>query len=391
MLSRETSPPCRPGQRVLLLRTPAKLITAVMAIVALAYVVIALGGGSPAAHATAAPDAAITPALTATNTTVTQGQTLTFQYAAPAGQLSTSNWVGLYSSASGDTPGNGASTYWEYTQTGTQNEPASGATPVASGTVSFDTTGWPVGTYTAYFLYNNGYALIGSPLTITVKATPAEPGTLTGKTGSATAGDPVSFDYTMPSNEASSSNTVGWFPSGSDPTSSKPLYSFNQSAPGASGTASFDTTGLETAAYDVYLLNASGSVIAGPVHVSITNDGPQVPSPGQLQGSPNLIVNGGAEIGNGTLDGVDQTTVPGWQTTGLMNIVQYGASGGEGVSGFPTYSTPGSADRGQNYFAGGGGGVSTATQTIDLSRAADQIDRGNVRFNLGGWPAAPAA
>ena len=43
------------------------------------------------------------------------------------------------------------------------------------------------------------------------------------------------------------------------------------------------------------------------------------------------------------------------------------------------------ADRGQNFFAAAGGGTSTATQVIDVSKAEGQINQGNVRFNLGGW------
>ncbi len=322
-------------------------------------------------------------ALSTATPTVTAGSTVTFNYSAPSGQLSTSNWVGWY--AAGNTPGNEASTIWKYTQTGTTTLPASGSTPVASGTVSFDTTGLKPGTYTVYFLYDDGYTAIGSPITVTVQSATAIPGTLSSTTASATAGAHVAFDYTMPSSEASPSNSVAWFPAGADPSTAKPLYAFSQSAASASGTVTFDTTGLAGADYGVYLLNASDQVIAGPVQVAITNNGPQLPSPGQLVGRPNLIVNGGAEIGDGTLDGVDLTTVPGWSTTGLLNEVQYGAVGGNGVGGFPTYSTPGSADRGQNFFSGGGGGVSTGSQTIDLSRAADQIDQGNVRFNLGGW------
>lgn len=326
----------------------------------------------------------VAPTLSTSTTTVTAGGTVTFNYSAPSNQLSTSNWVGWYQS--GQTPGGPASTLWAFTQTGTTSEPASGSTPVASGTVSFNTTGLAAGTYTVYFLYNDGYTVIGTPVTITVKAAVAvTPGTLTASETTGNAGDQVSFNYSMPSAEASSSNNIAWFPAGSNPISSVPLYAFNKSVSAASGTVSFDTTGLATAKYDVYLRNSSGAAIAGPVTISLKNNGPQLPSPGQLVGEPNLIVNGGAEVGSGTLDGTDLTTVPGWTTTGLLDEVQYDALGGNGVTGYPTYSTPGSADRGENFFGGGGGGVSTATQTISLLRATPQIAQGNVKFNLGGW------
>ena len=106
--------------------------------------------------------------LTTPTTSVPQGSTLTFDYGAPAAQLSATNWIGLYSAASGSTPGNGGSTYWDYVSTGGTAEPPSGTAAIANGTLSFNTAGWPVGTYTAYFLYADGYTPIGSAITITV-------------------------------------------------------------------------------------------------------------------------------------------------------------------------------------------------------------------------------
>jgi uncharacterized repeat protein (TIGR02543 family) len=106
--------------------------------------------------------------LATATTTVPQGSTLTFGYGAPSTQVSVTNWIGLYSAASGATPGNGGSTYFEYVSTGGTAEPASGTVASASGTLGFNTSGWPVGTYTAYFLYNDAYTEIGSPITISV-------------------------------------------------------------------------------------------------------------------------------------------------------------------------------------------------------------------------------
>ena len=104
-------------------------------------------------------------ALTTASTTVPQGSTLTFNFGAPPAQVSTSNWIALYSASSGASPGNGGSTYWNYVSSGTQTP---GTTAVASGSLGFNTATWPVGTYTAYFLYNDAYTSIGSPITITV-------------------------------------------------------------------------------------------------------------------------------------------------------------------------------------------------------------------------------
>jgi hypothetical protein len=330
--------------------------------------------GDPATiQVTAVPN----PDLSASTTTVTAGSSVTFTYSAPSNQLSTSNWIGWYSS--GHTPGVQASTIWKYTLNGTTSLPPSGSTPVASGTTTFSTTGLAAGTYTVYFLYNNGYSIIGSPITIQVRPSVAV-GTMTASKTSAAAGDQVSFDYTMPSGDVSSSDKIEWFPSGADPYTAVPLYAFTKEAAAASGTDTFDTTGLAGGDYDVYLLAANKAVIAGPVTIAVTNNGPQLPSPGQLPGQPNLIVNGGAEMGNATLTGTAATSVPGWKTVGQLNEVQYDAAGG-----YPAFSSPGSADRGQNFFAGGSGGGRTATQTIDVSKAEGQINQGKVTFNLGGW------
>ncbi|HEY4267953.1 MAG TPA: InlB B-repeat-containing protein [Galbitalea sp.] len=106
--------------------------------------------------------------LATASTTVPQGSTLTFNYGAPAAQVSVTNWIGLYSAASGSTPGHGNSTFWDYVSTGGTTEPPTGTVALASGAFSFNTTGWPVGTYTAYFLYNDGDTGIGSPITISV-------------------------------------------------------------------------------------------------------------------------------------------------------------------------------------------------------------------------------
>jgi hypothetical protein len=325
----------------------------------------------------------LAPALSTTTATVTAGQSLTFSYSVPSGDASLTNWVGLYNSADADSS-------WDYTQNDSQTAPTSG-TPSTTGTVTLSTTGLAPGTYTAKLLYNNGYTLIGAPVTITVKASNvAVPGTLTALNGtdstSIDSGAPLSFLYTIPSSEAASSNTVALYHQGADPAEAAPLYSFNTTTAGSNGKVTFDSTGLQAGTYDAYLQNSAGSLFqTAPVVVTVTGDSPQLPSPGQRVGQPDLIVNGGAEIGTGSLDGLAVTSVPGWTVTGLFNEVQYDASDGQGVGGWPTFSTPGSADRGQNYFAGGGGGVSTATQYVNLAPATSQIERGNVTFSLGAW------
>src|SRR5271166_4449209 len=61
----------------------------------------------------------------------------------------------------------------------------------------------------------------------------------------------------------------------------------------------------------------------------------------------NLIVNGNAEAGTGSASGNDIESVPGWSTVGNFTVVQYGAAG------FPSSTSPGPANRGSNFFAGG--------------------------------------
>lgn len=305
------------------------------------------------------------PDLSASASTVATGSPVTFTYAATQGQASSANSISWF--APGQTPG-------------AQAPAATMPAPGASGSVAFSTAALKPGIYDVYYLSSDGSTIIGNPVAVRVTPAPVAAGTLSASQTSTTAAGHVSFGYTMPSGDVNSGDKIVWFPAGDDPFTAVPLFSFNQSAPAASGTNTFDTTGLAAGRYQVYLLASTKAVIAGPVTITVTGDAPQLPSPGQLPGQPNLIVNGGAEMGSATLDGSQTTLVPGWKTSGPVNEVQYGAAGG-----YPAFSSPGSANRGQNFFAAASGGTSTATQVIDVSKAAGQISHGNVRFNLGGW------
>jgi hypothetical protein len=129
----------------------------------------------------------------------------------------------------------------------------------------------------------------------------------------------------------------------------------------------------------------------------------QGPSPALASSSPpvtsgpNLIVNGGAELGDASGSGYDTVTIPGWQISGEPTIVRYGqhADGYTGTAGdlrgennagqFPTSSTPGPGDRGAQLFVGGAVGDDTLTQTVSLGGAATAISGGGVKFTLSGW------
>jgi hypothetical protein len=80
----------------------------------------------------------------------------------------------------------------------------------------------------------------------------------------------------------------------------------------------------------------------------------------------NLVVNPGAEA-------AAPPALPGWTVTAPFESVDYGNPGG-----FPA-SAP---DGGLNFFAGGDAAESSATQIIDVSQAAAEIDAGTVMATL---------
>jgi hypothetical protein len=93
--------------------------------------------------------------------------------------------------------------------------------------------------------------------------------------------------------------------------------------------------------------------------------------------SGNLVVNPGAEAGTGASDSSTQLPLPGWTVESTFTAVKYGA---------PDFLTFEDAERlrgGANFFAGGPGGeVSAASQVIDVSGAAAEIDAGKVRASF---------
>lgn len=95
----------------------------------------------------------------------------------------------------------------------------------------------------------------------------------------------------------------------------------------------------------------------------------------------NIIVNGDAESGLGSLSGNDILAAPGWSTSNNFTVVQYNPS-----TGFPGPSSPGPANRGSNFFAGGPNtAASSAVQLVDVSTFAVLIDLGQVLFDLSGY------
>jgi hypothetical protein len=95
----------------------------------------------------------------------------------------------------------------------------------------------------------------------------------------------------------------------------------------------------------------------------------------------NLIVNGGAEAGEG-LPGAG--SLPGWDTLsnakGGMISVQYN------YDGYPKTGDPGPKHRGTNFFAGGTNAASShAGQQIDVSAVAADIDARALHYAFEGY------
>jgi phospholipase C len=113
---------------------------------------LGLGPASPALAASHSSSSSST--LTESATSVPNGGNITFSYSTPAATVSSTNWIGIYES--GQTPGQVASTTWQYA-------------PGASGTLTFSAANLVgVGSYTAYYLYNNGYQVLAGPVSFSV-------------------------------------------------------------------------------------------------------------------------------------------------------------------------------------------------------------------------------
>jgi hypothetical protein len=106
----------------------------------------------------------------------------------------------------------------------------------------------------------------------------------------------------------------------------------------------------------------------------------------------NLVQNPGGESDVGAATSNSTVTPQGWSTTGTFSAVQYGLSDFFGLDAAFSATIGG----GKNFFTGGrNAGVSTATQTIDVSVAATEIDAGGVQAKLsaflGGYASQPDA
>lgn len=95
-----------------------------------------------------------TSTLRASANNVTKGSSISISYATSANKLSAYNWIGIYKSD--QTPGQVGSITWQWA-----SEPI--------GNLNFSTGNLNPGTYKAWFLYNNGYESLTTPVTFTVQ------------------------------------------------------------------------------------------------------------------------------------------------------------------------------------------------------------------------------
>jgi hypothetical protein len=100
----------------------------------------------------------------------------------------------------------------------------------------------------------------------------------------------------------------------------------------------------------------------------------------------NLVVNGDGEA-RPTAPALGLSLTPGWDTSGEFTIEQYGSPD------MPKQTSPGPANRGRNFLAGGRAdrpgqpmlNESIATQAINLSSIAADVDADRISYNLSAY------
>jgi hypothetical protein len=98
--------------------------------------------------------------------------------------------------------------------------------------------------------------------------------------------------------------------------------------------------------------------------------------------APNLLKNGGADLGPGVDDAsAIVEAIPNWTRVGSFTVVAYGATGG-----FPDASISKKISGKTNFFAGGPANPkSIVTQVVDVSRSKGAIDAGKRKATLSGF------
>ncbi len=134
--------------------------------------------------------------------------------------------------------------------------------PNASGTISFSTSTLAVGDYTAWYLYQDGYAVLGGPITVSVTQ-------LTASAASVKQGTAMVISYALPASKVNSTNWIAIWKAGVAPGSGS--YVAWQYVTAASGSASFDTSKLAPGSYSAWCLYNNGyTLLAGPANFTVT-------------------------------------------------------------------------------------------------------------------------
>lgn len=123
--------------------------------------------------------------------------------------------------------------------------------------------------------------------------------------------------------------------------------------------------------------------VAAMTHLGIEID-PAWQLDGMASGLPrpvalgeNLVVNGDAEASHAVDDVGPGSGTPGWIDTGGMAVIKYGRT-----EGYPGLTSPGPADRGEQFFTGTGEADCSIEQTVSIAHWARLIDEGAARFRL---------
>lgn len=185
-------------------------------------------------------------ALSATAGYVQQGIGFALAYAAPAGKLDDKNWIGIF--GPGTSPGSGSAVQWAYA-------------PQESGSWVASTSTLPIADCTAWYLYRDGFEVLGGPISFCVTR-------LAIREPSVTRGQQAVFQFAMPSSRVRAKNWVGLWAAGATPGSVKWLdWKYVTTA---SGGVSFDTANLAPGSYRAWLLFDDGyQLLGGPCAFSV--------------------------------------------------------------------------------------------------------------------------
>jgi hypothetical protein len=94
----------------------------------------------------------------------------------------------------------------------------------------------------------------------------------------------------------------------------------------------------------------------------------------------NLVINGDGELERGFGDFWPDAALPGWVDEGYATAISYGSAG------FPSTDDSGPEERGSSFLCGGGVTYDTVIhQDIDLAAVSDDIDGGEIGYQLKGW------